>query len=701
MSTLIPAIVFLALPALNDSSIVETERRALADSNGLGRVTVRCVGFDDSKPDETWPLAVRVIAKVGDRSLDGSGRGLYSDGRFFAERSFELESPAGTLALEVRSGPDYVSANGTVVVEAGKHVEVTAKLRRWFSPKSRSWYSGDNHVHAQHDRKAAVRTDLAYTALQGRANGLDFVTEAGSHVDYDELEKLSSPRFLFRNADEIRLGCFVGHVNAPGIREPIPYSLLAKLGKSPLPIGHLLPEIHRRGGAAIHTHPMVPPQQIHWMGATELYSDAVLSNCADALDIDSRATEALWFAAINAGNRMAASGSTDAALGRERTRAPGDRRVYVRSKSFDMPSLVRGIRSSHTYATNAGPIHAFLRVEGSGPGETATVTGKSLDVQVEVRHLRPLRSIELYLRGRRVHAFRAASTRPESSVFSISLPLPQDMTGQPWIVLRAEDVRGSWATTSPVYLKTPVESEPSPSSTWASVLHISNATRFIELRKTFFAHVICTVRDDAIAGVALYRDDELVQRITPAEGDSISGGKTPVTELRGDYGPGRIWHPKTKPAHVQWDIPVSERGWYWTRILTASGRKLDSDRMFFDPKHTRSHQVSSAVLYARDTELRQWGYGEEMPLAEIQSPFEGDHWWYPQRSTWRMEGRFGSETRVYFGGDKRGLRLVRRPPTESALAPRKPIRLFDRGLDRFYSWTKDHGYRDPERVFRF
>ncbi|MEM7231922.1 MAG: DUF1080 domain-containing protein, partial [Planctomycetota bacterium] len=42
-----------------------------------------------------------------------------------------------------------------------------------------------------------------------------------------------------------------------------------------------------------------------------------------------------------------------------------------------------------------------------------------------------------------------------------------------------------------------------------------------------------------------------------------------------------------------------------------------------------------------------------------------------------------------------------RPPTESALAPRKPIRLFDRGLDRFYSWTKDHGYRDPERVFRF
>ncbi|MFO0863501.1 MAG: hypothetical protein U0744_02370 [Gemmataceae bacterium] len=26
----------------------------------------------------------------------------------------------------------------------------------------------------------------------------------------------------------------------------------------------------------------------------------------------------------------------------------------------------------------------------------------------------------------------------------------------------------------------------------------------------------------------------------------------------------------------------------------------------------------------------QWGYGEEMPLADIRQPFKGDHWWYPQ-----------------------------------------------------------------------
>ena len=57
-----------------------------------------------------------------------------------------------------------------VEAKAGREVRVRARLRRWFAPEERGWFGGDNHVHAQHDATAAIRTDLAYTALQARAD---------------------------------------------------------------------------------------------------------------------------------------------------------------------------------------------------------------------------------------------------------------------------------------------------------------------------------------------------------------------------------------------------------------------------------------------------------------------------------------------------------------------------------------------------
>ena len=59
-------------------------------------------------------------------------------------------------------------------------IRIRARLRQWFAPEERGWFGGDNHVHAQHDATAAIRTDLAFTALQARANGLSYITEADS-----------------------------------------------------------------------------------------------------------------------------------------------------------------------------------------------------------------------------------------------------------------------------------------------------------------------------------------------------------------------------------------------------------------------------------------------------------------------------------------------------------------------------------------
>lgn len=80
--------------------------------------------------------------------------------------------------------------------------------------------------------------------------------------------------------------------------------------------------------------------------------------------------------------------------------------------------------------------------------------------------------------------------------------------------------------------------------------------------------------------------------------------------------------------------------------------------MKFDASEPNSHQFSHVQVQGPDTDLQWWGGSEEMPLAEIREPFEGDHWWYPQRTMFRMEARFGGEFREF--GDPRDERLSER-----------------------------------------
>ena len=398
------------------------------------------------------PLPVRVVVTASDGTHpDGSGRGVYADGRFFAEAGFAVEVPPGRTAIALRSGPDYEPLEMDVEAKEGREVRVRARLRRWFAPEERGWFGGDNHVHAQHDATAAIRTDLAFTALQARADGLSYVTEADSGPSPAGVERLSTPTFLFRRAPEIRPGPFVGHLNTPGISRPIEPEVYARLVDGPLPAQRIAEEVHARGGAVIHTHPLTPPHQMHWMGAAEVLSDAVLGRCADALDLDGQASELLWFAVLNLGNRVAASSYTDCALGRRSTPSPGDRRVYCRAGELTYPAIVEAIRRGRTFATNGGPLFPFVTIDGKGPGETIEPGGdRRHALRAEVRCLYPLKSARLYRRGELAESFEVSGKRGEVVLEATLREPPGDRA---WYVLRVEDERGHWAITSPVYVE--------------------------------------------------------------------------------------------------------------------------------------------------------------------------------------------------------------------------------------------------------
>ena len=385
------------------------------------------------------------------------------------------------------------------------------------------------------------------------------------------------------------------------------------------------------------------------MGAAEILSDAVLGRPADALDLDGQASELLWFAVLNLGNRVAASSYTDCALGRKNTPSPGDRRVYCRAESLTYPKVVEAIRAGRTFATNGGPVFPFLTIDGKGPGETLEPGGdRPHAVRAEVHSLYPLRSARLYRRGEPVRDFEVAGSQGEVVLEEARREGPAERA---WYVLRVEDEKGNWAITSPIYIEPPGPSPRPPAS--ALVLEIHNATRYVELRRNFFAHLIVTVAPgDRLEAVELLRDGRVVRRFTPDEGESRASGKVPVTGPGGEYGPGWAWHAESGvPVHLQADWPVTETGWYGLRATTAGGRTLASEEVRFDAGHGASRALTVARLEGPGTRWEHRGYGEEMPLAEVRLPFAGDHWWYPRRTYWRVRAEFGRERRELVGGE--------------------------------------------------
>jgi len=598
--------------------------------------------------DSGKPLPARIILTAEDGTHpDGSGRGVYRDGRFFAEGSFSAEVPAGKLHVQIFKGANYIPIDQEIQIEKGKKHTFQAKLQQWFSPETQGWYAGDNHVHAQHDKEAAVKTDLAYTALQARANGLSFITEAGSNIDYSNLEKLSTEDFLLRFAQEVRPGCYVGHFNTPGIQTPFGYTELNNLVKRPLPAQAVYAEVRKRNGVTIHTHPMTPRHQLHWMGAGEAYADAVLGNCPDLFDIDANHTQKLWFSMLNLGNKIAASSYTDSALGRITTMSPGDRRVYCQAKEFTYESIVDAMRKGRTMATNGGPIFAFLKVNGQSPGaDIAVEKGSTPTFTLRVHSLKKLRSVALYMNGVRSHAFNLKDKQDQQELhFEGTIPI--DPSKPSWVVALADNEKGQWCLTSPIYLTPKGTNRDDLRKDACSLLfEISNHSRFAQLRKEYFAHILTTLaHGDTLQQVELTKDGKTLHTFRPQDGDQIVDEKIPATGLFGDYDKGWIWHPSPQqPQHLQLDWPITESGWYQVKVTTKTGKTHQSDSLHFDITHPNSQATSIAHIFANHTQFTLWGHGEDAPLKQIHSPYTQGGWWYPKNGYWRILTQFNNKT---------------------------------------------------------
>ncbi len=304
------------------------------------------------------------------------------------------------------------------------------------------------------------------------------------------------------------------------------------------------------------------------------------------------------------------------------------------------------MRAARTMATNGGPVFVFLDVAGRQSGDTIVDPNERVPANVEVRSLNELRAVELYQDGARVAAFNVQGQKG-TLLLQHEILTPRDRPS--WLVARAEDKHGKWCLTSPVFFSPGDRGQRRPQQDASAILlEISNATRFVELRPQFFAHVIVTVgRHETLKRIELLRGNETLHAFRPEDGDQIADDQTPVTSMPGPYAPGWVWYPRGEhPFHFQADWPIAASGWYTVAATTETGRKVVSDAVLFEASNPASHSLSTANLANPFMEFSLWGYGEEVPLAELRPPFDQGEWWYPRNVYWRVRTRFGDQQTV-------------------------------------------------------
>ena len=232
--------------------------------------------------------------------------------------------------------------------------------------------------------------------------------------------------------------------------------------------------------------------------------------------------------------------------------------MYCRAEELTYPAIVEAIRQGRTFATNGGPVFPFVTIDGKGPGETLEPGGdRPHAVRAEVHCLYPLKSARLYRRGELGPSrsrwpgsgARSSWRRPSASGPAIG---PGTSCGS----------RTSGATgPSPARSTSSRRGPPARPFASALILEISNATRYVELRRAFFAHLIVTVSPgDRLESVELLKDGRVVRRFDAGRGGEPDGregaGDRHGRRVRAGLGLGRSGVVATSRRTGRWRRPA-------------------------------------------------------------------------------------------------------------------------------------------------
>jgi hypothetical protein len=165
-----------------------------------------------------------------------------------------------------------------------------------------------------------------------------------------------------------------------------------------------------------------------------------------------------WYATLNNGLRVTATGGEDSISNLQRSKLVGSVRTYVYTgaRGLSMDAWFEGLREGHAFVTT-GPL-VELTINGRIAGEEVPLTGSSGTVSVEahVRSITPLQKVVLVFNGQVLEEFPLSGERNR---FDLTKSYPVRESG--WFHLRAEgspeerfplDASYAQAFTNPVWV---------------------------------------------------------------------------------------------------------------------------------------------------------------------------------------------------------------------------------------------------------
>jgi len=418
-------------------------------------------------------LSVRTL-DAGTGELTGSRVHLTaSDGKFYAPSDayarasgaddpmfhhtgeFRVEVPAGKLSLHVVKGFEYWPKREEVEIRAGEVSRITVPLEPMTDMAAKGWYGGSTHVHMNY--AGNLQNTLENLMMMSEAEDQDIVNEQIANKDNRILDyqffvpgggphPLSTPERVLVVGQEYRPP-FYGHVFMFGMRDHLisPFTT----GYEGTGIESLYPsntdmfrKAKAQGATVGYVHAFAgekDPLDGELGGGKGYMVDAALGT-TDGVEWSNAGSAGFypWYATLNNGLRVTATGGEDSISNLQRSKLVGSVRTYVYTgaRGLTMDAWFEGLRNGHAFVTT-GPL-VELTVNGRIPGEDVDIAGAggTVDVAAHVRSITPLERVVLVFNGQVVEEF---PVKGERTRFDLSKSYPVHESG--WFHLRAEGSR--------------------------------------------------------------------------------------------------------------------------------------------------------------------------------------------------------------------------------------------------------------------
>src|SRR6266540_5752923 len=398
------------------------------------------------------------------------------DKLFHTTGSFTVTAPEGRLRLEVIKGFEFWPEKAAVEIAANKMTSVTLRLKRLTDLSARGWYSGSTHVHMNYGGN--LHNTLENLLMMSAAEEQDVVNEQIANkdnriLDYQFFVKGGRPHPLSRPDRLLMVGQeyrppFWGHVFMMGLRDhlisPFTTGYEGTAIESLYPSNtDMLRKAKAQGATVGYVHAFSgeqDPINLSLGQAKGFMVDAALGT-TDAMEWSAagRAGFFPWYAALNNGLRITATGGEDSISNLHHSKLIGSIRTYVYTgrRGLNADAWFEGLRRGQAFVSN-GPL-VELTINGQGAGEEVALPagGAMVEVAARVRSITPLEKVWLVFNGEMVETIPLSGDR-RSADFKRQLRVARSG----WYHLRAEgspaeryplDAEYAQAFTNPVWVK--------------------------------------------------------------------------------------------------------------------------------------------------------------------------------------------------------------------------------------------------------